>query len=281
MLESYSFHSINEGFNLLITGAVHGDEICGKIAAKRIIAKLQNGEIILKKGSITLIPASNPVGNFLDKRYYETNLNRCIKKTKEPKLYEEKIANILTKYIEDADYHLDLHSMDNNGIPFAFEDYAEAADFAKCFGLKWIFRGWPNVYKDSTTIQDLSTQAFSHKSNTISVTIEAGSHKDFDAIDLAEKCILNAMNFCGFIDYKPKNEYDKSEIIDMKKVFFKEKEGKLSKVWGEMEFVKKGVVIAEYQDGEKIIADDDYYMIFPSNNDDKIGEEWFYLGQNI
>jgi hypothetical protein len=50
----------------------------------------------------------------MDVRYVEKNLNRVIVKHKNPKLYEEKLANTLIKYIEKNDYILDIHSIKSN-----------------------------------------------------------------------------------------------------------------------------------------------------------------------
>ena len=44
--------------------------------------------------------------------------------------------------------------------------------------------------------------------------------------------------------------------------------------------MKKGEIIAKYDDGEEIKADRDYLMIIPHNDDNlKIDNEWFYLGK--
>ncbi len=277
MLEIYEFVSVNNGKHILITGAVHGNEVCGAIASKNIINKIKSGDIKLNNGRITFIPICNPEANRINKRFFEVNLNRVIKKHDNPKLYEEKIANILTDYIKNSDYHLDLHSMHVNGNPFAFQDYPEQAEFAKVLGLEYIFVGWPNVYENSETIKDYSTQNYAHNNNVISTTVECGSHTDPNAIKVAEECILKALSYLGIIEYKFKNT-NNQHFIDMKKVYFKEKEGKLAKEYIELEKISKGEVVAIYDDGEKIIANDNYLIIFP-NNSAQIGDEWFYFGK--
>ena len=67
----------------------------------------------------------------------------------------------------------------------------------------------------------------------------------------------------------------------MEKVIYKTKNGNLSKCSNHLDKVKKGEIIAKYDDGEEIKADRDYLMIMPHNDDDnlKIGNEWFYLGK--
>ena len=277
MLESFTFSSINPGKHLLVTGAVHGNEICGTKACQRIISKLKNNDISLKSGTLTIIPICNPKAHELNKRFFETNLNRVIKKHENPKLYEEKIANILTDYIERADYHLDLHSMHTNGTPFSFEDYSEQHDFAHVQGLEYIFIGWPNLYNSSMHIMDYTTQAYSHTVHTISTTVECGLHHDEQSIDIAEKCILRSMKFLDMIDYEITKTVQQKNVI-MKKVIFKEKEGTFISDKKDLDPIKKGEVLVNYDDGTEYIADDDYVLIFPIYQCD-IGQEWFYLGQ--
>jgi len=276
MLEIFEFKSLNPGKSILITGAVHGNEVCGTIASRRIISKIECGEIKLKNGSVAFIPVSNPEAHRINERFFETNLNRVVRKKKNPKLYEEKIANILTDYIKANDYNLDLHSMHENGKPFVFQDNPEEAEFAKILGLEYVFVGWPNVYKDSKIVKDYSTQSYAHRVGKISCTVECGSHTDPKAVDVAEKCILRALTYLNIVDcadLKP----SKQMFIDMKKVYFKKSDGRLSKNYVELDKINKGDVVAVYNNGEKIIADSDYLIIFPNKNA-KVGEEWFYFG---
>jgi predicted deacylase len=281
MLEIIKFNALKPGKNLLITGAVHGDEICGAIASQIIIQKLKSGFIELESGSVTFIPICNPEAYKLNKREFATNLNRAIKREEQPKNYEEKIANILCDYIENADYHLDIHSMNNqNCEPFVFADHKEQEEFAEIMGLKYIYLGWPNVYKDSKTIKDFSTQAFAHLVNTINVTIECGYNPDGKSVIIAENCIMRALDYLGIYKNSSQLFFKEQTIIEMVELRFKEKEGELSKKYKEMELIKNGDLIAKYNSGEKIIADDDYCIIFPNNNKEaKIGDEWFYLGK--
>ena len=178
-----------------------------------------------------------------------------------------------------ADYHLDLHSMHTNGTPFSFEDYEEQKEFAKIQGLEYIFTGWPSIYKNSKTTKDYSTQAYGHRVHTVSTTVECGSHIDKKSIDIAEKCILRSLNYLDIIDYKEDKTNIKQKNIIMKKVIFKEKDGVLTENKNNLDPIRKGEILVQYSDGEKLLADDNYLIIFPNYNAN-IGEEWFYLGTN-
>ena len=63
----------------------------------------------------------------------------------------------------------------------------------------------------------------------------------------------------------------------MKEFVIKEKEGVLVGDFKHLDKIKKGDVIAIYDDGEKLIAPNDGYILLP-NHDAKIGAEWYYFG---
>lgn len=275
MLEIFEFKSINKGKNILITGAVHGNEICGTKAINNIINKIQNNKIKINNGCITFIPITNPEAYKQNKRFYEINLNRTVKKNTNAILYEEKIGNILTEYIEKNDYYLDLHSMHKNSQPMLFQDYNESADFVKNLGLEYIITGWPEIYQNDINTEDFSTQGYGHKVNTISCTAECGSHNDTNSVKIAEQLIFNALSYLNVIDYKTTTNKEQ-KIIKMEKVIFKEYKGSFVKDYNELNIVNKGDIIANYNNGEKIIADKNYYVLLPNKNAN-IGEEWFYL----
>ncbi|MBO4957100.1 MAG: succinylglutamate desuccinylase/aspartoacylase family protein [Rickettsiales bacterium] len=275
MLEIIEFKSINKGKNILITGAVHGNEICGTKAINSIINKIKSKELILKSGNITFIPITNPEAYKQNKRFYEINLNRTVKKNDNATLYEEKIGNILTEYIEKNDYHLDLHSMHKNNQPMLFQDYKESADFVKNLGLEYVITGWPEIYQNDTLSEDFSTQAYGHKVNIISCTAECGSHNDPESVKVAEQLILNALSYLNIIDYKTTTNKEQ-KIVKMEKVIFKEFNGSFTKDYNELDIIKKGDIIATYNNGKNIIAEKDYHILLPNKNAN-INEEWFYL----
>ena len=56
-----------------------------------------------------------------------------------------------------------------------------------------------------------------------------------------------------------------------------EKKGCLCRAYKHLDAVLKGEKIAEYEDGEVLIAPQDGYILLPNANAD-IGAEWYYLG---
>ena len=52
----HQFASLQDGPKLIVLGAVHGNEVCGTLAIRRLIAEIELGSIRIKRGSLTLVP---------------------------------------------------------------------------------------------------------------------------------------------------------------------------------------------------------------------------------
>ena len=76
------------------------------------------------------------------------------------------------------------------------------------------------------------------------------------------------------IDY-PFEVRDKS-YLTLKEVVIKKRAGNLQKNYRHLDAVAKGEVIGLYEDGEKVAADYDSFILIP-NHDAADGTEWFYL----
>ena len=93
---------------------------------------------------------------------------------------------------------------------------------------------------------------------------------------LAYQAIVNAINYLNTGE-RGKRASDDNRVVKMKKVFYKESEGAWAKPWKHYDEVKAGEVLAEYENGDKIIAEEDGYAILPKSSA-KIGGEWIYFG---
>lgn len=280
MVTVYHFDSKNAGKKLIVLGAIHGDETCGQHAITRIIDKIEKDEIQIQCGSVTFIPICNEKAYQQHKRYCDKNLNRVFTFHENPTCYEEMVANDLITHIKKADYLVDLHSMHTNGIPFVFQDYddEETQKFVIAQGLDYAFIGWTDLYSKNGVLQDSSTTDYAKSVNITAVTVECGSHTDPQAIKIAENCIMNSLAYLSIISQKPFIEPKRSiKFIKMKDVIYKKASGMFVNHWEHLNTIKKGTLIAEYDHGEKIIANYDGYIILP-NHHSKLGDEWFYLG---
>jgi len=104
--------------NILMIAATHGDEPAGYHALKKIKEDILNNNLVIKRGSITLIPKVNEYG--LKNNERETNtfklnskggggdINRSYSKksNEKPKSYQ---AKLIQKYMKNSDLVLDFH----------------------------------------------------------------------------------------------------------------------------------------------------------------------------
>lgn len=278
MLKNYCFEWKEKGIDVLVLGAIHGDEICGSQASQQIIKKIQNWQLEVQKGSVTFIPIVNQKAYNQWVRYIDQNLNRVIKKHKNPNTYEQKLADELTDYIENADCVLDIHSMPSNGTEFVFQDFedTQTSKFIKSLGIKNIVKGWPDLYEDNN---DTDTITYAYKNDKIGALVECGKNGSQKSIQKAYSTIINAMKYFDILKGQP-DVIDKLKVSKVYKRVFKEKKWQLTKNYSHMDIVKKWEKIAQYEDGEKMIADESFCMMLPMYNND-IGDEWFYKWTQI
>ncbi|HEY1090637.1 MAG TPA: succinylglutamate desuccinylase/aspartoacylase family protein, partial [Burkholderiaceae bacterium] len=118
-LRVHQFAGLQTGPKLLVSAAVHGNEICGIAAIQRVIEEFDNGVLMLKKGTLTLLPTVNPLAHRLGRREGERNLNRNMRVNPIPQDFEDRISNQLCPWLAWADVLLDLHSFNNPGPAFA------------------------------------------------------------------------------------------------------------------------------------------------------------------
>lgn len=276
MLEKYSFDTNKKGKKILILGAVHGNEVAGKIASQNVIKMIEDNKIELQSGKITFVPICNPKAHENDVREIDVNLNRVIKKHNNPKLYEEFLANEIAELIEENDILIDFHSTSSvTDKPFCFLDHpsSEAEKLISNLGIDLVLKGWPEIYSDSE-IEDFSTEKYAYMCNKLSLTVECGYHKSKASIEFAQKTILSLLSYYNLIDGD--NSKSSPQMVDMKKFYIKEFEGAFAKDFSNMDRVREGEVITIYENGEKIIMPYDGYIIMPKKNA-KIGTEWFYI----
>ena len=117
--EAIRFTSPFPGPRILITAAVHGNETHGTFAINRLKDQIEAGDIKLMRGSLTMIPVTNPKAYRLRRRMGDRNLNRRLAPTALPTQYEDHIANWLCPILAEHDGLLDLHSFQTGDMPFA------------------------------------------------------------------------------------------------------------------------------------------------------------------
>lgn len=278
MIKSYTFSSLMPGKKLAILGGVHGNETCGPAAMHQIMQEFEKGRLTLKSGSVTFIPECNPQAARLDKRFVDENLNRVFCKHAMPITYEQRLANTIIPMIEQADYVLDLHSFHVPGVSIVFQDYPgqERTDFALVQGVEYLILGFAEVYQDAAVQAD-STETYAYKAGKMAVTVEAGSHKDPTCVPRMYQMILNSMCFLGLVEGAPEMPHPMKKI-HLQQVIMKRKAGHLVQEFDNIHLVKKGDVVARYEDGDTFVMPWDGFVFMP-NPHALMNQEWFYIGQ--
>lgn len=276
---SYHFESGEAGPRLLILGGIHGNETCGQVALNTLKAELEGGRVKLLKGSLTLVPHANPWACAADVRYVEKNLNRVIGHHKNPEAYEERIAPQIATLIDQCDAMVDLHSVSSGcPEPFVFNDYPNTGNdgLSRVLGGHYIVGGWAEMFDDPTH-EDQTTQAYAQRVGKVGTLIECGNHTEPAAAKVALRAATNAMKYFGLMSGDIITPQLKDDV-KITGVHVKSREGQLSDPsFYHMQPITKGQHIATYENGEKLHAPADGYLLLPFHAA-KVGDEWFCYG---
>ena len=310
---SHRYCSPIEGTRLIITGAVHGNETCGTVAIRRLMAEIEVGKIKLITGTLTLVPVTNPLAFHFGRRQGERNLNRRLMPTPPgliPLEFEDRIANWLCPILAEHEVLLDLHSFVGNGDAFvmvgpqnntdALEPFQHAkaeAAMAQCLGVSRLVDGWLSTYAkgvarrqkrlsgndDASIVANagaqfgVGTTEYMRSVGGYGVTLECGSHTDPQAPEVAYRAIINTLNHFGMIAGTAPVKVQSMETLHIYDVIDRYHQGdQFVRQWQSFDEVQQGDLIAIRHDGAELRAEVDGRMIFPDNGA-AVGEEWFYM----
>jgi uncharacterized protein len=113
------YSGLSAGSRVIILGAVHGNEVCGTQAIRRIMAEIDSGAVKIASGSVTFVPVTNPLAYARNQRMGDRNLNRNLYPNATPVDFEDHVANWLSPLLAEHDVLLDLHSFHTPGEAFA------------------------------------------------------------------------------------------------------------------------------------------------------------------
>lgn len=288
MIEQITFHSGKCGTHLVVFGAVHGNELCGTMAIRKLIATMHSGKLTLTQGKITLVPICNPRAYAQNTRFVERNLNRHFYPKENHVAYEDSLDSTLCSILDDADVFLDLHSYQSEGDAFCFlgKDSAAEVAYARALGVNTYIYGWADAFSANASEEQrrasLGTTDYARAKAkpALAITMECGQHEDPLAPVRGYDAILRALAHFNMapIALSP-IDANAQQCVRMESVFYKEKAGILAQPWRHAQRIAAGEILAIYDDATLIRAPKDGVIVLPKTTPDHtLGSEWFYFG---
>jgi uncharacterized protein len=308
---SHTYSGLGQGPRILITGAVHGNETCGTVGIRRVLAKLDSGELRIQAGSVTFVPVTNPKAYAQGTRNGDRNLNRNLQPKVAPLDFEDHIANWLCPLMAQHQVLLDIHSTHATNPAFAMIGPRNNTDALQPFAheraeREWALRlgvgrfvdGWLNTYAhgvqtrmarakaqgregalDSHPSYGIGTTEYMRSVGGMAITLECGSHTDPTSPDVAERCILNTLAHFGLVDAPAPAPVETYEYLRMVEVIDRYNEqDQFAKPWASFLPLAAGELIGTRADGTPVLAPNAGRILFPDASA-KAQHEWFYLTQ--
>ncbi len=308
------FTSTQPGRRLLITGAVHGNEVAGTLAIRRLVAEFERDERRLLQGVVTFVPITNPLAYEKQQRNGDRNLNRRLQPAHPPVQFEDHIANWLCPLMAQHEVLLDLHSFQAQGKPFVmvgpqnntgtlqpFTQAEEELAWAKVLGVQRGVDGWLDTYAggvaqrrarfagstvgssvDLDESYGVGTTEYMRSTGGMALTLECGQHEDPNGPEVAYEAIVNTLVHFGLI------EGEAPAVQSMAGLSLHHVEDKqhpddaFARTWTSFDRIEPGELIGTRASGEPVHApggDWSGCIVFP-NTRAQPGQEWFYLAQD-
>lgn len=307
-LRIHQFAGLQPGLRLVILGAVHGNEVCGTRAITRLLSELESSALQIERGTLTLVPVTNPLAYQRGQRQGDRNLNRNLRPTPEPQDFEDRIANVLCPLLAAHDVLLDLHSFHTPGQPFVMlgprdnqgglEPFAHAAEeerLAAHLGVTRIVEGWLDTYAlgvarrrerypDANPLlldeaYGIGTTEYMRSCGGYGVTLECGQHEDPAAPDVAWHAICQTLALLKLADLPLAAPAAEFEILRLQDVTdLEHADDHFARPWSSFDCVAAGDVIGQRRDGETVRAEREGFILFP-NPRALPGNEWFYFAE--
>lgn len=280
-----TYRALAPGPALTVLGAVHGNERCGAEAIRRLIADIDAGVIVSKRGTLQMVPVTNPRAFEQNVRFVERNLNRYLYPKEEKRHYEDHLDPIVCDLLDRTDVLLDLHSYTSQGGPFIFLDPKDPKElaFGTALGVNDFVCGWSDAFGDGQgSKESQGTTEYARTRGALAVTLECGNHHNADAPDVGYRAILRAMAHLGMLDAgaPAAGPSAAQRCVRMKSVYRREAGAELAKPWRHFDPVAKGEAMAVLANGTNLSAPEDGYIVLPKQAADT-GGEWFFFGTRM
>ena len=314
--QSINFTTTAPGKRLMVTGAVHGNEVAGTHGIRRVVAEIERGELALARGSVTFVPITNPKAYALKRRNGDRNLNRNLQPTAPgvaPAEFEDHIANWLCPLMAQHDALLDLHSFQAQGQAFVMVGPQNNSgtleptvhgdterDWAMRLGVKRAVDGWLGTYAkgvderraraerapasegkrhDLDAKYGVGTTEYMRSTGGMALTLECGQHDDPNGPEVAYRAIRNTLALFGLTDEPAPAAATDMEGLHLGTVVDKfDRDDAFARPWQSFDALKADDVIGTRASGEVVRAPRDGYIVFP-NALAEANYEWFYLAE--
>jgi succinylglutamate desuccinylase len=249
----------------IILAGVHGNERCGVDAIQELLPslKIQNGRVLIAYG--------NPKAIEENVRYTEANLNRLFKSEdelsdEERSSYEFFRAQFLKKYLNQADYLLDVHaSLTSDSQCFVICE-GNSRDITKYLPVSLVVSGFDEV-------EPGGTDYYMNQRGKIGICIECGSFNDVSLKEVAKENILSFLIACGNIPGVTK-EYSQESIL-INGLYYTKKDFTLARQFKDFEKVNADEVIGK--DGtDEIKMPMEGIILFARNRNTPNAEAFLY-----
>ncbi|MCM8557629.1 succinylglutamate desuccinylase/aspartoacylase family protein [Sphingomicrobium sediminis] len=192
-------HGAEEGPVLLISAAVHGDEISGIEVVRRILAKVKARKL---RGTLICVPIVNPYGFVAWSRYLpdRRDLNRSFPGREDGSLASRIAYMFRTRLMRRADFAIDLHSaaIHRYNLPQVrvSPDCTRASELARAFS--------PPIIMHSK-LREGSMRGVAMDEGLEMILYEAGEALRFDDFStrVGVNGIMRVMQEMDMIDLKP------------------------------------------------------------------------------
>jgi predicted deacylase len=309
--QSIQFSAVSPGPRLLVTGAVHGNEVCGTVAIRRLVGEFERDERRLLRGTVSFVPITNPLAYEKQQRNGDRNLNRRLQATASPQQFEDHVANWLSPLMAQHEALLDLHSFQAQGSPFVMvgpennegplQRYAKAAEelaWAKVLGVGRGVDGWLETYAggvaqrrarfagqavgssvDLDENYGVGTTESMRRMGGMALTLECGQHEDPQGPEVAYRAIVNSLLHFGLIDGEAPAVQSMAGLHLHHVEDKQHADDRFAKPWTSFDRVSAGELIGHRASGEPVLAPGDGCIVFP-NSKAQAGQEWFYLARD-
>lgn len=250
-LEVIIEHGRYTGPTLLITAAIHGDELNGIEICRRL---LQRNRASRLHGTLLIVPIVNQLGFIQQSRYLpdRRDLNRCFPGSHRGALGSRIAAEISAQLLSRVDYAIDLHTgaLHRSNLP----QIRVATDDAKAL---WLAQQFNPPVIINAPLRDGSFRATAAEHQVPMIVYEAGEALRFDpqSIRRGEKGIRDVMNSLKMLSSRAKKHQPPAPIIAKRSAWLRsESDGLLLNHAALGQSLKKGETVATvaspFADGE-------------------------------